>query len=72
MASYLVESFPKRFLKVIIIKVKVLISSGLNTKDNLYTRKGHVEQGNLSVGPIDDIYNKTISLYLLKHYFKEH
>ncbi len=43
------------------VGVKVPISSGLDTKDDLHTRKGHAERGNLSVSPIDDAYNKTIS-----------
>ena len=31
------------------VGVKVPISSGLDTKDDLHTRKGHAERGNLSV-----------------------
>jgi hypothetical protein len=44
----------------------VLISFSLNTKDDLYTCKGHAKQGNLSVSLIDNTYNKIIN------YFKEH
>lgn len=40
--------------------VKVPISSGLDTKDDLYTSKGDPERGNLSVGPIDDACNKLV------------
>jgi hypothetical protein len=50
----------------------VLIGSGLDTKNDLYTRKGHAERGNLSVSLIDDAYNKTISFYFPRHYSKEH
>jgi hypothetical protein len=50
----------------------VLISFGLDTKDNLYTYKGHAEQGNLNISLINNTYNKIISLYLSKYYSKEH
>jgi hypothetical protein len=54
------------------VRVKVPISSSLDTKDDLHTRKGHAEQGNLSVSLIDDACNKTISLHLPRHYSREH
>jgi hypothetical protein len=54
------------------VRVKVLISSGLDTKDDLYTHKGYAERGNLSVGLINDAYNKTISLYLPRYHSREH
>ena len=54
------------------VGVKVPIGSGLDTKDDLHTRKGHAERGNLSVSSIDDAYNKTISLHLPRHHSREH
>ena len=50
------------------VGVKVPIGSSLDTKDDFHTRNGHAERGNLSVGPIDDTYNKTITLYLPRYY----
>lgn len=54
------------------VGVKVLISSGLDTKDDLYIRKGYAERGNLSVSLINDACNKTISLHLPRYYSREH
>lgn len=45
------------------VGVKVPIGSGLDTKDDLHIRKRHAERDNLSVSPIDDACNKTISLH---------
>ena len=50
------------------VRVKVPVGSGLDTKDDLHIRKGHTERGNLSVGPIDDACDEMISLHLPRHY----
>jgi len=52
------------------VGVKVPVGSGLDTKDDFHIRKGHTERGNLSVGPINDACNETISLHLPRHHSK--
>lgn len=51
------------------VRMKVPVGSGPDTKDNLHIRKGHPERGNLRLGPIDDACDEMINLHFAKHHF---
>jgi len=50
------------------VRVEVPVGSGLDTKDDLHTRKGDTKRGNLTVSPIDDACDEINSLHLPRHY----
>lgn len=62
MTSYTVESIPEQLLKAIIVGMKVLISSVLDTKDDLYARERYSKRGNLRISLINNTCNELISL----------